>query len=217
MTHPILHCFADASQKAYGTVVFLVLHNEVSFVTAKCRVEPLKTLTLSRLELMATLIATSLTRFLLSSLPLHDPSMLMWSDSQIVLHWLKSQKQLPAFVHHRITEIRSKLPKAEWRYCPTLENPADLLTRRISAEALLSSTLWKNGPTWLAKTDKWPSFDQPPLPPLLVAAAVATDFIPADPIMPRNGLHCVISLYRYSTLGKLLCVTAYVFRFINNV
>ena len=165
MTYPTLYCFADASQKVYGAVVFLVLHNEVSFVTAKCRVAPLKELTLPHLELMAALIATRLTCFVLNSLPLHDAPIFMWSDSQIVLHWIKSQKQLPAFVHHRITEIRSKLPTAEWRYCPTPENPADLLTRGIDAEALLSSMLWKNGPTWLTTADKWPLFNQPPLPP----------------------------------------------------
>ena len=124
---------------------------------------------------------------------------------------------MPAFVHHRITEIRSKLPTAEWRYCPTLENPADLLIRGIDAEPLLSSTLWKNGPTWLTTADKRPLFDQPLLPPLLVAAAVATDFIPADSTIPTNDLHCVILLDRYSTLNKLLRVTAYAFRFIDNL
>ena len=72
-------------------VMFLVLHNEASFVTAKCRVAPLKELTLPRLELMAALIATRLTRFVLSSLPLHDAPIFMWSDSQIVLHWIKSE------------------------------------------------------------------------------------------------------------------------------
>ena len=217
LTHPIVHCFADASQKAYGAVVFLVLQSQVSFVTAKSRVAPLKELTLPRLELMAALVATRLTRFVLSTIPLHDPPIFIWSDSQIVLHWVKSQKQLPAFVRHRITEIQLTLPTAEWKYCPTLENPADLLTRGITTETLTSSSLWQNGPAWLTTPDRWPLFDQPPLPPLLVAAAVATDFVPADPATPTVGLHCVILLNRYSTLCKLLHVTAYVFRFIDNV
>ena len=129
----------------------------------------------------------------------------------------EESKQLPAFVHHRITDIQSTLPTAEWRYCPNLENPADLLTRGVTADTLLSSSLWQNGPTWLTTPDRWPSFDQLPLPPLLVAAAVATEFVPADPATPTVGLHCVILLNRYSTLCKLLRVTAYVFRFIDNV
>ena len=70
---------------------------------------------------------------------------MLFHDSQIVLQWIKTQKQLQAFVHHRITEIRSLLPNATWRYCPTLENPADLLTRGITTQSLLSSTLDQNG------------------------------------------------------------------------
>ena len=40
LIHPIVHCFADASQKAYGAVVFLVLQSKVCFVAAKSRVAP---------------------------------------------------------------------------------------------------------------------------------------------------------------------------------
>ena len=86
---------------------------------------------------------------------LKHPPIFIWSDSQIVLHWVKSQKQLPAFVRHRITEIRETLPTAEWRYCPTFENPADLLTREITTETLMSSPLWQMEPTWLTTPDRW--------------------------------------------------------------
>ena len=214
---PVLHSFADASLKAYGAVVFLTQGNEVSFIIAKSRVAPLKQLTLPRLELMAALVATRLTRFVMNTIPLQDPPIFVWSDSQIVLHWIKSQKLLPAFVRNRITEMQSQLPTAEWRYCPTLENPADLLTRGITTDALISSSLWQNGPAWITTPTRWPSFDQPILPPLLVAAAVATEFVPAEPDKPAVGLHCIISLERFSTLCKLLRVTAYVFRFVDNV
>ena len=214
---PVLHSFADASLKAYGAVVFLTQGNEVSFIIAKSRVAPLKQLTLPRLELMAALVATRLTRFVMNTIPLQDPPIFVWSDSQIVLHWIKSQKLLPAFVRNRITEMQSQLPTAEWRYCPTLENPADLLTRGITTDALISSSLWQNGPAWITTPTRWPSFDQPILPPLLVAAAVATEFVPAEPDKPAVGLHCIIPLERFSTLCKLLRVTAYVFRFVDNV
>ena len=113
LIHPIVHCFADASQKAYGAILFLVLRSEVCFVAAKSCVAPLKELTLPRLELMAVLVATRLTRFVLSSIPLKNPPIFIWSDTQIVLYWVKSQKQLPAFVCHRITEIQVTLPTAE--------------------------------------------------------------------------------------------------------
>ena len=172
--------------------------------------------TLPRLEFMAALVATRLTRFVMDSISLQNIPIVIWSDSQIVLHWIKSQKQLPAFVRNRIAEMKSQLPTAEWRYCPTLENPADLLTRGITTDALISSSLWKNGPAWITTPHRWPSFDQPSLPPLLVAAAVASEFVPAEPDTPTVGLHCIISLERFSTFSKLLRVTAYVFRFVDN-
>ena len=158
ITQPSIHCFADASLRVYGVVVFIVHQDQVSFIMAKTRVAPLKLLTLPRLELMATLIATRLIRFVLDTLSLQDPPVYIWSDSQIVLHWVQSEKQLPAFVHHCVSEMKSQLPNASWRYCPKLENPADLLTRGTTLKLLKSSTLWQHGPSWLTSPDQWPVF-----------------------------------------------------------
>jgi len=57
----VIHCFADASQKTYGAIIFITDKEQTSFVLAKTHVAPLKQLTLPRLELMAALIATRLT------------------------------------------------------------------------------------------------------------------------------------------------------------
>jgi len=191
MSYPTIHCFADASQHAYGAIVFLVQNSQVSFVVAKARVAPLKSLTIPRLELMAALVATRLTHFVLKAIP--SDTVHMWSDSQIVLHWIKSQKPLPVFVRHRTAEIQSLLPRAHWSYCPTSEKPADLLSRGTTIEVLMSSPLWNYGPTWLTAPSQWPSFQPPPLPPLVLAAAVATEFVPAEQPLPNLGLHCIIS------------------------
>ena len=216
MTDPVIHCFADASQLAYGAIVFLTQGNQVSFVTAKTRVAPLKTLTIPRLELMAAMIAARLTKFVLTTIHAHNPPIFLWSDSQIVLHWIKSQKPLPAFVRHRITEINSLLPNATWNYCPTAENPADLLSRGTTYESLMSSSLWQHGPQWLTTPHQWPS-SPPTLPTLALAAAVATEFVPIEQPPPDLGLHCIISINRHGSLNKLLSVTACVFRFVNNL
>ena len=98
VTHPTLRCFADASQHAYG-LVFFVQGKQVSFVLAKTRVAPLKALTIPRLELMATLVGARLTKFVLQAIPSCDPSVFVWSDSQIVLHWVGNDKPLPTFVN----------------------------------------------------------------------------------------------------------------------
>ena len=184
--------------------MFLTEGNLVSFVTAKTRVAPLKALTIPRLELMAALVATRLTCFVMKAVPDLNLSVFMWSDSQIVLHWLKSQKPLPTFIRNRITEMNTLLPQATWNYCPTTDNPADLLSRGTTTESLLSSSLWQHGPKWLTTPSQWPSFQPPPLPPLVLAAAVATEFVPMEQTPPDLGIHCVIPIDRYSSLNKLL-------------
>ena len=73
----MLHCFADASLKAYGAVVFLIQGNEVSFVMAKSHVAPLKQLTLPRLELMAALVTTRLAWFVMDTILFQDPPILL--------------------------------------------------------------------------------------------------------------------------------------------
>ena len=113
--------------------------------------------------------------------------------------------------------IQTNVPNTNWRYCPTLENPADLFSRGTTTHALMLSELWQHGPEWLTSPSLWPSSELPTLSPLLVAAATATEFIPTGPTQPDVGLHCVIAINRHSTLGKLLTVTAYVYHFVRNL
>jgi len=87
-----LHVFADASPLAYGTVAFLCREQDVSFVMAKARVAPLKQLTLPKLELMAVLMAARLCNFISVALKSPRCSIQLWTDSQIVLHWLRGEK-----------------------------------------------------------------------------------------------------------------------------
>ena len=42
-----------------------------------------------------------------------------------------------------------------WRYCPSVMNPADPLSRGISMTELIKSR-WCAGPTWLRSKEEWP-------------------------------------------------------------
>ena len=104
-----LHAFADASTKAYSTAIFIRHNNQTSLVMAKTRVKPLKEITLPRLELMAVLIASRLTHFVHDALKtkLNITKCVIWTESQIVIHWTRSGKTLPTFIHNRVKEINA--------------------------------------------------------------------------------------------------------------
>ena len=112
---PKLHVFTDASTKAYGAVVYIQQGNETTIVIAKARVAPLKQLTLPKLELMEALVVTRLAKFVVKSFYSHFDGIFIqfWSDSQIVLHWLHSQKKLKQFISNRIKEINQTMPNAK--------------------------------------------------------------------------------------------------------
>ena len=153
-----LHIFADASMKAYGAVAYFKQDQQTSLVMSKTKVTPLKTISLPRLELMAAVLASRLCKFIISSIK-YKCTVHLWSDSQIVLHWLNSSKQLKPFISTRVGEIVSTFPTSCWQYCPTADNPADLLTRGINSQQLILSTTWRYGPTWLTSRNQWPTWN----------------------------------------------------------
>lgn len=138
--------------------MFLRCRNEIStLVMSKTRVAPLKELTLPRLELMAAVLGARLARHIIGSI--HIKEVFLWSDSQIVLHWLHTSRPLKTFTANRVREIHDLTENRKWRYCPTGENPADLLTRGITCTQYKTSNIWLKGPSWLTDSEKWPSWN----------------------------------------------------------
>jgi len=111
---------------------------------SKSRVAPLKKLTLPQL-LMAALICARLAHFVSGALKSRFPSLTvkLWSDSEIVLHWLLSTKLLKQFIANRTEEIKKLFNVTVWSHCPTHDNPADMLTRGThTVSQLLSLATW---------------------------------------------------------------------------
>jgi hypothetical protein len=152
-----LHVFGDAAEKGYGAVVYLRVPQSdgtftASLVVAKARVAPLKKVSLPRLELLGSLLAARLLRFVLKALKLPDSTRYYcWTDSMVALSWIKgSPAKWKQFVANRVSEIQELSSPASWFFCPGKENPADLTTRGVQADTLVSSKLWLNGPSWLS-------------------------------------------------------------------
>jgi len=96
------------------------------------------------------------------------------------------------------------------------DNLADLLTRGISAAQMQSSQAWHSGPPWLTNHNNWLVWQHC----TFKAAGVTTEeFVPASStsLPPCNGLYQIINLNNYSTLEKVVRITAIVLRFIANL
>ncbi|XP_043257967.1 uncharacterized protein LOC122400510 [Colletes gigas] len=158
-----LHGFADASHRAYAAVVYLrVLHSlseaQVALLTAKSKVAPLKTISIPRLELNAVVLLTRLLEWTLSSLKFQSPRVYGWTDSTVVLAWLKQHPSTwNTFVANRVSDVQTRLPQMTWKHVRSQDNPADCASRGICASELAAHKLWWSGPDWLSRPSVfWP-------------------------------------------------------------
>ena len=143
-----LHVFVDASEVAYCAVIYArhEMKDEtinVHFVTAKSRVEPLKSTSIPRLELMAAIIGLRLVLIVTEVLKVAMKKVLFWFDSSTVLWWIHNKsKAFKPFVGNRIAEIQTSTTPNQWRYVPTQENPADIGSRGAVAHELVDNEKW---------------------------------------------------------------------------
>ncbi|UYV66894.1 hypothetical protein LAZ67_4003257 [Cordylochernes scorpioides] len=160
-----LHEFCDASESAYSSVVYMKSrfksgHVQVTMIAAKTKVAPLKATSIPRLELCAALLLSNLYDSICSSLLLQIDRVILWTDSQIVSCWIKSEsKHWKPFVGNRIAEIQRLTLQSSWYYVSTKDNPAGCASRGITSSELVNHSLWWNGLDWLSNSSL-----QDPLP-----------------------------------------------------
>ncbi|GFW13935.1 uncharacterized protein TNCV_4700701 [Trichonephila clavipes] len=158
-----IHGFADASERCYGAAVYCKSKNLksgtlVRLITSKSRVAPIKSLTIPRLELCAAVLLAKLVKRVVAALQLETAEIYLWSDSMIVLAWLRKEPMdLKTFVQNRVAKIQELYPNQLWRHVPSDQNPADLVSRGVDPDKLLQQNLWFNGPTFLSGDDDYPN------------------------------------------------------------
>nr|XP_012228837.1 PREDICTED: uncharacterized protein LOC105675914 [Linepithema humile] len=87
------HGFSDASLKAISVVVYMRItcSNDVKvmLIAAKSKVAPIKTLSVPRLELNGAVLLIKLLQYVIETMQLSSIPTYCWTDSTIVLEWLK--------------------------------------------------------------------------------------------------------------------------------
>ncbi|XP_043241053.1 uncharacterized protein LOC122391322 [Amphibalanus amphitrite] len=158
-----LHHFADASERGYGTVSYIRLVDEEGkirtyLLMSKARVAPLKVCTIPRLELSAAALAVQMNTLLLSELEVPMDAVFFWTDSISTLRYIQNKtSRFQTFVANRLSIIHAGSNPNQWKYVPSSLNPADDVSRGLTARQFLDSKRWTDGPEFLSgQIHVWP-------------------------------------------------------------
>ncbi|KAG1669999.1 hypothetical protein GQR58_017185 [Nymphon striatum] len=156
-----LHHFCDSSSEAYGSCSYLRCIDKtgrisVHLIMSKCRVAPIRSPTLPRLELQGAVLAAKLDGLLKEKLDIVIDESYFWSDSEIVLKYLSNEKlRFHVYVGNRVNTILGLTHPRQWNYIKGKSNPADLLTRPQTVESMHRKQ-WFRGPRFLNQyKDSW--------------------------------------------------------------
>ncbi|XP_050540356.1 uncharacterized protein LOC126904996 [Daktulosphaira vitifoliae] len=208
-----IHAFADASISAYGSCIYLMAKDAdgsriVRLIASKSRVAPLKVISLARLELCTAVLSVRLVNKLIPKLNCCTSKIWYWSDSQIVLAWINSpSSRWKTFVSHRVGEIHNTSTAAQWKHVRSTDNPADIISRGCSPKALIENKLWWTGPTWLTHDESnWPNNNCQKI------IVVKDDLEKKQFVVTLTKIEKFDITERFSSLTKLLNITAYILR-----
>ncbi|XP_065082433.1 uncharacterized protein LOC135704851 [Ochlerotatus camptorhynchus] len=158
-----LHGFSDASDVAYGACLYSrVIHQNGSvtmhLICSKSRILPKKSgkckpITTPRAELLGAVLLSKLVEKAIAAIDIDFESVNLWTDSQIVYCWIRKPPEvLQLYVSNRVTEIQRITGAYKWRYVPSQQNPADIISRGEFPRKLLANTMWWDGPPMLKVT-----------------------------------------------------------------
>ncbi|UYV72361.1 hypothetical protein LAZ67_9002779, partial [Cordylochernes scorpioides] len=220
-----LHGFCDASLNAYSAVFYLknrfkIQKIKINLITSKTKVAPLKTITIPRLELSAALLLAQLNQVILESFPFQPDKTFLWTDSQICIDWIRSDaSRWKAFVSNRVSSIQNLTQITDWFHVSSQDNPADCASRGIMPQDLVNHRIWWRGPIWLQENN----VRYIPSSPTQVNLNIIQEEVGEGQVLDQTTLiqnsETMLNLEfieRYSTMTKLIRITAWCWRFYYN-
>ena len=142
--------FVMPLKSAFASVVYLRMTNSkdkvhVSLVLGKTKVAPIKQLTIPRLELCRPHLLAKVLHHVKRVLEIPSWWVFGWTDSTIVLDWLKGNRQkFKRFVSNRISVIMDPILSEKWNNVNGVDNPGDCASRTSSSELVTHKMLVKN-------------------------------------------------------------------------
>ncbi|UYV61264.1 hypothetical protein LAZ67_1004155, partial [Cordylochernes scorpioides] len=214
-----LHGFCDSSEVAYAAVFYIRSHFKsgqvkVSLIASKTRVAPLKMISIPRLELCAALLLATLYDTIRNSLCFQIDRVFLWTDSKIVLSWIKSEsRHWKPFVGNRIAEIQRLTLHSSWHYVISKNNSADCASRGITPSELVDHSLWWRGPTWLSDVN----FEDPIQTQYDFPKEISGERRKTFSVFHSTNLLFPDFIFKYSNINELVRITAWIYRFVFNV
>ena len=95
---------------------------------------------------------SNLTTVLKDDLELSPPT--CFTNSKVTLYWITRQdKEWKLRTEPSVQNQKTYpcTPVEGWMHCPGKENPADLPSRGLNLEELMSNSIWLYGPSWLSE------------------------------------------------------------------
>ena len=169
----------------------------------------MKTQTIPKLELCSAVpvLLSKLMDTMKEQLDINFQNIHALSDSTIALGWINSSPhRLKTYVANQVVAITEKIPACYWRHVASTDNPVDMGSRGTTVGALIQSSLWWKGPSWLQQSpDHWPVKnlqDQVLLPEVNFVLEMKP---PAEDLS-----------LRYSSITKFINVISWICRFCSN-